>query len=173
MVLFLRIFISGLVAIAPLASIGQDRAVATECVSITEERKGWTELHFAARYETKPSCVSKLIAAGFDVNARNGSGDTPLHWAAAENPNIEIVRLLLEAGADVNAKDKFGWLPIHTAAERSDDPEVIAVLLEAGSKRNSRAYYVLFSPKFLLKHNDNMSADDKDIALALLKKTDD
>ena len=157
-------------AIAPLASIGQDRAVATECLQIMEAREGWTELHFAARYETNPACVSKLIVAGADVNARNRSGDTPLHWAAAENPNIEIARLLLEAGADVNAKDKFGWLPLHTAAERSDDPQVVALLLEAGSKRNSRAYYVLFSPRFLLKHNDNMSEADKKLALALLAK---
>ncbi|MBT8102298.1 MAG: ankyrin repeat domain-containing protein, partial [Gammaproteobacteria bacterium] len=101
----------------------------------------------------------------------NKARDTPLHWAAAENTNVDILTTLIEAGADVNARDRFGWLPIHTAAEGNSNPEVIEVLLAAGSKRNKRAYFVLFRPAFLLKHNANMSDTDKKTAMALLKKS--
>lgn len=114
--------------------------------------------------------LDEFLAAGVDINIKNGSGDTPLHWAAATSPNVAVVTRLIDAGADVNAKDKFGWLPIHTAAERNENPQIIATLLDAGSKKNKRAYYVLFSPKFLLKHNDNMTEPDKAVALALLEE---
>lgn len=163
-----RILLAGLLALAPFVATSQEKAVGA-CDEVSVDDRGWTSLHTAARSNPNPGCVAKLIAAGADVNARNNSGDTPLHWAAAENPNIEVVEALLTAGADVNAKDKFGWQPIHTAAERSADPDVIATLIDAGSQRNKRAYFILFSPKFLLKRNDNMSDANKELALALLK----
>lgn len=132
-------------------------------------RRGWTPLHSAARYNEDPRVLAALLEAGATVNAKDRAGDTPLHWAAAENANVEIVAALIEAGADVNAKDKFGWLPIHTAAETNPNPEVIETLLAAGAKRKGRAYFLLFKPSFLLKHNDNMSDRDKEAAMALLK----
>ncbi|MGI9200577.1 MAG: ankyrin repeat domain-containing protein [Woeseiaceae bacterium] len=171
MIYVIRIIFAGLVALAPLAGISQEKSAAIGCTEITVDDRGWTSLHQAARYNPNPDCLAKLIAAGADVNAKNKAGDTPLHWAAADNSNVEVVNLLIELGADVNAVDKFGWLPIHTAAERSSNPEVIAVLLQAGSKTDRRAYYVLFSPKFLLKRNDNMSKPDRAAALALLKES--
>ncbi len=134
------------------------------------DRRGWTALHSAARYSSDPVVVSLLIAANADVDAKDRSGDTPLHWAAADNDNVEIVNALIEAGADVNTADRFGWLPIHTAADRSANPQVIEALLAAGSKRKRRAYFLLFSPRFLLKHNSNMSDADKEALMPLLKK---
>ena len=133
------------------------------------DRRGWTPLHSAARYNSHPEILVSLLRAGADVSARNTTGETPLHWAAADNSNVEIIAALLEAGAEVNARDNFGWLPIHTAAETSSNPDVIDALLEAGSKRNKRAYFIFFRPVFLLEHNANMSDDDRKIAMALLK----
>ncbi len=137
-------------------------------VTVADKRR-WTPLHSAARYSTEPGIVSALLEAGADVGARNRAGDTPLHWAAAENANIDVVRILLQAGADIHQRDKFGWLPVHTAAESNPNPDVIAALLAAGSKRNKRAYFILFRPAFLLKHNGNMSKADKEQAMALLQ----
>jgi ankyrin repeat protein len=112
------------------------------------------------------------LRAGATVDAKDSAGDTALHWAAAENTNVEIISCLLEAGADVNATDKYGWLPIHTAAERNSNPDVIETLLGAGAERDRRAYFVLFRPRFLLKHNSSMSDKDKRVALALLDEPD-
>jgi len=136
------------------------------------DRRKWTPLHSAARYNTDPGILATLLQAGAVVGARNKAGDTPLHWAAAENANVEIVKSLIEAGANVNAKDKFGWTPLHTAAESGSNPEVIEVLLAAGAQRNKRAYFVLFRPVFLAKHNSNLSETDKKAAIALLKTSE-
>ncbi len=137
-------------------------------VNVSDRRK-WTPLHSAARYNADPEVLAALLQAGAVVAARNKAGDTPLHWAAAENANVEIVTSLIEAGANVNAKDKFGWTPLHTAAESGSNPKVIEVLLAAGAKRNKRAYFVLFRPVFLAKHNSNLSETDKKAVIALLK----
>jgi len=135
-------------------------------------RRGWTPLHSAARYNPDPGVLLALLEAGAVIDARDRSGDTPLHWAAAENANVRIVTALIEAGAEVNAVDKYGWLPIHTAAERNSNPEIIGALLEAGAKRKRRAYFLLFRPTFLLKHNANMTETDKKAAMTLLKSPD-
>lgn len=134
------------------------------------DKRGWTPLHSAARYNTNPDVLEALVNAGATVDAKDRAGDTPLHWAAAENANVDIINILLESGANVNARDKYGWLPIHTAADRNSNPAVIDTLLKAGAKRNKRAYFVFFRPIFLLKHNANMSEKDKEAALALLQQ---
>ncbi len=139
-------------------------------VTVTD-RRGWTPLHSAARYCSDPTIVARLLEAGASVDARDRSGDTHLHWAAAENASVDVLHTLIEAGADVNRADRFGWLPIHTAADRSANPDIIRALLDAGSKKTRRAYFLLFSPRFLLKHNANMPDADKDALIELLKKT--
>ena len=129
----------------------------------------WTPLHSAARYSAQEAVVSVLLEAGADVNARDRAGDTPLHWAAAGNANVEIIEAILSAGADVNATDRFGWTPIHTAAESNSNPDVVKALLDAGANHKRRAYFLLFSPRFLLKHNADMSDADREQAFEWLK----
>jgi hypothetical protein len=136
------------------------------------DRRGWTPLHSAARYSRDPEVLAVLLEAGADVNARDKAGDTPLHWAAAESTSTAVINALLQSGAAVNARDRYGWLPIHTAADRNPNPDIIDALLKAGANPNKRAYFVLFRPVFLLKHNANMSPKDKGVALSLLTETE-
>ncbi len=133
-----------------------------------EDRRGWTPLHSAARFNPDSRILVALLDGGADVNARDKAGDTPLHWAAAENNNVQVVRELISAGADVNASDRYGWLPLHTAVERNGNPDIVRELLDSGADTSKRAYFILFGPKFLLRHNPNMSDDDKRRTRALL-----
>jgi len=136
-------------------------------VTVTDKR-GWTPLHSAARYCTDPTVLDALIDAGAVVDAIDRSGDTPLHWAAAENPNVAVIERLIAAGANVNARDRFGWLPIHTAASTNTNPQVIEKLMEEGADQGKRAYFFMFKPTFMLRHNKNMSERDKESALLML-----
>lgn len=56
-----------------------------------------------------------LLAAGADINAKDGTrGLTPLHEAARWGWN-DVVRFLVEHGADLQAKDNRGMTPIDSA----------------------------------------------------------
>ena len=90
-----------------------------------------------------PAVVSLLVAAGADVNARDGDRYTPLHRAAQRNDNPGMIRMLLDAGAGVNAWARgfsvdWGWdyTPLHLAVS-NQNPTVTAVLLEAGANVNA------------------------------------
>jgi len=54
------------------------------------------------------AAVRAGIAAGGDVNCRDGHGATPL-WEAARHGHPEVIRALAAAGADPNATDHRGW----------------------------------------------------------------
>lgn len=67
---------------------------------------GSTPLHLAAT-NPDPGPLKALLAAGAEVNARDGDGATPLHMAAYAS-HARNVRLLLEAGADYTLKTHNG-----------------------------------------------------------------
>ncbi|KAJ0391259.1 hypothetical protein ATCC90586_012090 [Pythium insidiosum] len=62
------------------------------------------ELLTAAR-KGKIADVKKLLDAGVDVSAGQGSGSTALHYAAFYK-HTDVVELLLEYGAHIDAKNK-------------------------------------------------------------------
>ena len=84
--------------------------------------------------------LEAMLAAGFDVNARDRDGVTPLHRAAMSG-HPEAARVLLAHGADVAALDgMFSATPLVWAVEGrghaapgSDHVGVARVLIAAGS----------------------------------------
>jgi len=76
------------------------------------------------------------LAAGADVNAKDGGGWTLLLQAVAGG-HKEIVELLIDNGADVNGKDKLGWTPLFYAAF-SGRTEVAELLIAEGVDVNAK-----------------------------------
>lgn len=69
-------------------------------------------------------CVSLLLKAGADANARSNDGTTPMHrsmWLG--NPDRKnTVMALLAHGADINARDKSGQTPLGCLRAVADFP---------------------------------------------------
>ena len=76
--------------------------------------------------------VKQHLAAGTDVNAKDGDGYTPLHFAAI-NGHKELAELLIDSGADVNAKDDFGETPLDWAVDEGQI-EIADLLRKHGGK---------------------------------------
>ena len=68
--------------------------------------------------------IKQHLAAGTDVNAKDGGGWTPLHHAA-EAGHKEIAELLIANGADVNAKDNFGTLRYAASGGHKETVELL------------------------------------------------
>ena len=68
----------------------------------------------AAAADGNIEAVKRHLAAGTDVNAKNGERCTPLHLAAGEG-HMDIAELLVTKGADVSAKDEEGETPLDWA----------------------------------------------------------
>jgi ankyrin repeat protein len=71
--------------------------------------------------DTQPRAIATLkllLAAGGDVNAKDGRGLTALHEAARWGWN-DVVSFLVEAGADPAVKDNRGMTPIDSALGRA------------------------------------------------------
>ena len=80
--------------------------------------------------------VKEFLAAGTDVNTKDGWEWTPLHNAAWWG-HKEIAELLLANGAGVNAKNNVGWTPLHMAAINGRK-EIIELLVAGGADVNSK-----------------------------------
>ena len=80
--------------------------------------------------------VKEFLAAGTDVNTKDGWEWTPLHNAAWWG-HKEIVELLLANGAGVNAKNNKGWTPLHMAAINGHN-EIVGLLVAGGADVNSK-----------------------------------
>ena len=123
---------------------------------------GMTALHHAAE-RGATEVARRLIAAGADVNARDGRGDAPIDHAShagpwKERPAREIVSMLLDHGAEVdvfqaaalgdvarlralvdedpsrvNARDEKNRTPLYEAAHNLH-LEAVNVLLERGAE---------------------------------------
>eukprot|EP00584_Thalassiosira_punctigera_P002300 CAMPEP_0172538174 /NCGR_PEP_ID=MMETSP1067-20121228/9623_1 /TAXON_ID=265564 ORGANISM="Thalassiosira punctigera, Strain Tpunct2005C2" /NCGR_SAMPLE_ID=MMETSP1067 /ASSEMBLY_ACC=CAM_ASM_000444 /LENGTH=1157 /DNA_ID=CAMNT_0013323625 /DNA_START=81 /DNA_END=3554 /DNA_ORIENTATION=- len=88
-------------------------------VNVRAQPSGWTPLHDAA-YSDAADAVTRLIAAGADVDARSHSGATPLCFAAQEDaPNA--TKRLLEAGADPEVRCLGNSPGVHVRANNADN----------------------------------------------------
>ncbi len=79
--------------------------------------------------------IKALLAAGADVNARNGIGETAL-ILVSRNGDAASVAALLAAGADVNAKSHLGETAL-IEASRGGHLNVVSKLLTAGADVNA------------------------------------
>ena len=99
-----------------------------------------TPLFFAANPAKTDSnaaaCIRLLLAAGADINYRNGKGWTPLHDLAFYGEAAESA-VLLDQGAAVNACGAYGETPLHLAAGGGFVDEV-ALLLARGADGGAR-----------------------------------
>ena len=82
--------------------------------------------------------LQNLIAAGADVNNRDGSGTTPLMFAVKHSANPEVIRILSKAGADINTRNVIGRTALIIAAEYNDNPDVISILTSVGADVNAQ-----------------------------------
>jgi len=76
--------------------------------------------------------VKQHLAAGADVNAKDGIRWTPLHWAVYYGRK-ETVELLIAEGADVNAKRVDGSTPLDQAI-KYNRPKFADLLRKHGGK---------------------------------------
>ena len=93
-------------------------------------------IHDAVR-EGNIEAIKQHIAAGTDVDAKDGIGGTLLYMAAS-NGYKEIVELLITNGADVNAKDDGSWTSLHSAAMHGNK-EIVELLIAKGADVNAKA----------------------------------
>ena len=94
--------------------------------------------------------VRSLVAAGADVDARQGDyGDRPLHAACGQG-RLEVVRFLLEeAGADPHTSGDYDHNALHSSC-RSGHVELTEYLIErAGVNMNKRRLFSSLTPMIL------------------------
>ena len=73
--------------------------------------------------------IKQHLAAGTDVNAKDGGGWTPLFYAAFSG-RTEVAELLIAEGVDVNAKDNLGTLRY---AASGGHKEIVELLIANGA----------------------------------------
>ena len=94
-----------------------------------------TALHMAAANGHTP-VVTRLLDAGWSLEARDVDGRTPLALAALLG-NLETVKYLLLRGADMDTRDNNKETPLYRASY-SGHNEVIRTLLHCGANQQIR-----------------------------------
>lgn len=119
-----------------------------------EDATGSYPLHIAAA-QGHLSILRLLIAAGTDVNARDGNRETPLHRAAAGGHDACIIHLC-KRGAEVDAPAKDGATPLAHAAQNGK-PAAVRLLLDYGADADMRAEHELsvYTPLHRAAYNDD------------------
>lgn len=121
--------------LAVLALVGQVAAPGPFAVTAMGETTSLLE----AAADNDAETVRRLIAAGADLEARDGQGRTALLVATHRNA-VEAARLLIEAGADVNAMDDIDDSPfLYAGAEGR--LEILRMTLKAGADLTSTNRY--------------------------------
>jgi uncharacterized protein len=120
-----RLALTALAATAPLNAGTRAQIPPTET-----EARSYRGLHSAATRGDVDE-ITRFLAAGADVNARDGNGRTPLHVAAYRG-DPAVVRALLAGGADPNLLDRQRYDAVTIAAVR-DDVDTLRALLAHGA----------------------------------------
>ena len=112
------------------------RIDAEEAQRHIEEAQSTKSIHRAAE-QGDLELLEKHIAAGTDINTKDGrDGETPLHRAITRG-QTEAARLLIEGGCDLNiGRTKDGDTPLDMAEGRGRT-EIAELLREKGAKKSS------------------------------------
>jgi hypothetical protein len=70
-------------------------------------------LDHLAKLDDPVALLPRLLAAGLDINGRNGKGRTPLGSVLFDGGSAELVRAMLDAGADPAVTDGMGNSALH------------------------------------------------------------
>jgi ankyrin repeat protein len=81
--------------------------------------------------DTRNTILTKLIAAGADVNAKDGNGN-PMLGRAIDTGNDEIVTTLISHAADVNAQDRLKNTMLHNAIT-TKNLKIVTTLINANA----------------------------------------
>lgn len=81
--------------------------------------------------------VTKLLAAGAPIEAKNQYGATPLYLAVF-NGHTEVAKLLLEKGANPNVTDTFYKSSVLDSALQKQKAEIVKALIASGAAVSPR-----------------------------------
>ena len=113
----------------------------------TSDTAGLMALMYAAR-EGHDQCVKMLLAAGADVNGRNGHGQTAL-MKAADRGHQNCIGMLLNSGANVNTVDNFNRTVLAYSA-MNGHVKCVKELIKAGAGVNACTDFQILQPKLPL-----------------------
>jgi ankyrin repeat protein len=99
------------------------------------EPDGTTPLHWAV-HNNDAELVTKLIAAGANVNVANDYGATPMSEAAIA-ANVDVLKALLAAGANVESANADGQTALMVVA-RGGNVAAAELLIARGANVNAR-----------------------------------
>lgn len=113
------------------ASLALSSAAQAQTAPSASDIESYSGLHLAA-HEGRVDEISRLIAEGADVNARDRAGRTPAHVAAFASHD-DAVTALARGGADMNALENRVY-DVLTIAAVANDPDMVSLALELGNK---------------------------------------
>lgn len=114
-----------------------DAFLALPKVDIQKRSGGWDPLLTACRYTSNTALISRLLAAGADVNSVTPGGWSCMHLIARYYENTEVVDLLIKAGAKIEALNSEARTPLHMTAI-SNNLVVARHLLKLGANRKAK-----------------------------------
>ena len=100
--------------------------------------KGWTALHYAARWNTDTYIIKLLLSNGAEMDAVEENEVSPLQFAADEG-RLEAIRVLVAAGANIDAKDQWGRTSLMRAI-KAKHVAAAQLLIELGANIQEKSY---------------------------------
>jgi len=114
-------------------------AAAAQVPPTAADKAAYTGL-LAAAARGDAAEIAKLVAAGSNVNVRDGYARTPLH-VAAYGGHVDAMRALARAGGDVNALERDRYDMVTIAAVADDVPTLDAALALGNRATNVTSRY--------------------------------